>query len=256
MSIYILAEGDSWFVSGKDIVRNLEKVKNQNGDKRFKVKKLAREGDEAIDMMSGSSKHKLAKLLEKNKYDALLFSGGIRDILRKEDFSLFIKPYKDTENIVDLVNTKTLDRRLDMICRAYSDLVDFTIEYPSDETNKIKVITHTYDLSQEDTSEEIWCGDYKNTWLYDIFTQKKGFPENNFTIQKEIVHLFITKLRKALLDLALLIDNGDKRGLFFVADTHNILQQGDWAEELLPNNKGLKKLTEKIITDGIDKAFP
>lgn len=262
MKIHILSEGDDWFVSGKDIIRNLENIEDGKGNKRFKVKKMADKGEQAIDMLSGGSKLKLAKYLKKKRYDILLFSGGLNDLFCKSDFALFIEDYEQGTTVESWINHEKLDRRINMILRAVTDLVDFTLEYHPDGAGgkRLKVVTHTYDLSDIDESEEIWSGDYQNTWLNHIFSQKKGFPETDFKLQKDVVHYFIKCLRTALLKLEQQLrtehEKQDSVGeqLFFVADTHNTLALGDWSQELLPNNQGIKKLTYKIV-DGIDLAL-
>lgn len=260
----ILAEGDSWLkyprswvIFGKDsnIIHHLKDEKDNNNKKRFKIKNMASNGDEVVDMLSGESKIDLIEELKDNAYDILLFSGGGNDIVGNYDFQYFIKPFKLGQSMSELIYNDRYNRKLEQMMDSYRNLVDITLHYSKNP--KIQIVTHTYELVRSSAQgAKIFGINFGDSWMYPYF-EEKGYHKNREGRKAEmkIVFYLLDQFKENLVALGAKL-NAEFPNRFYVVDTHGKLTNAKhWRNEIHPNSEGFEIIEKEILTKGIDKAL-
>jgi len=241
----VIAEGDSWFawpkewlIAGKasNVIAHLTLMH------RFNLLQLASNGDEVVDMLSGESKFRLVKLIEKYHVDYLLFSGGGNDIVGAYDFDFFLRANPHADSFDDYINLPRLHRRISQIQNAYRDLLDLCDQYSLNKD--IKIVTHAYDYAVPDPKGAIFADghfkiDHGKSWMYPYLKTKKVPAKWH----RDIVRYFIDALGAFQ---KLLQQERPDRIIF--ADTRGTLKPGkkDWLNEIHPTPRGFKKVALKI----------
>jgi|TARA_Y100000310_G_C20657578_1_gene802808 hypothetical protein len=247
--VNIISEGDSWFAYPREniifghnanVIDHLDKaVRNTN---RVNLLRLSSSGDEAVEIIAGQQKHKLAGILKatENKVDFLMFSAGGNDVVGKWDMERLLKPYQPGFSASQCIRTPRLNRKIRQIELAYAELIEIRNEYSRDTV----IICHTYDymkLSKEG-GRFLWGLVRTNPWIQP-YMEDKGIPES---LQGKICRILLDELRKRLVTLATGRAAG---GRFIVVNTQRTLEFGsrrDWLNEIHPTPSGFKKITRKI----------
>lgn len=259
--IGIVAEGDSWFAyprkwvaAGKDtnIIHHIaDKVANTD---TVNMLRLASNGDEAVNMTSGTQLQVLYKILKKNRehIDFLLFSGGGNDIVGKNDMLPLLHDYENGMSAHECIDKERFQRKLESIMLAYHRLIDLCADIVPD----AKIVTHTYDIPKpEDTGAEFFWGLIKTKpWVYP-YLQRKNIPE---AFHLEIMQYMLGRFGKELVTLGKAKATRDH---IVVVDTQDTLRPGhksDWLNEIHPSERGFKRITKKIYPElrKLNKTLP
>lgn len=242
----VVSEGDSWFGyptqsvlfgAGSNIIDHIETRR------RFNLLRLERNGDEAISMVSGKQKRKLAGLFEKyrNRIRILLFSGGGNDIVGKWDMDGFLRTKLPDMSWEQCINTERFDRRLQSVMNAYRDLIDLR----DDLSPETVIVTHGYDWPiPSDTGAKILFGAVRTDPWIKPFMDAKGITAARD--QKAIAKFFIKRFND---ELKLIADERNAPSDFLVAKTPGTLAPGDWLNEIHPDKNGFKKVADKIYAE-------
>ena len=246
--INIVAEGDSWFayprrflISGPraNIIDHIAHTTARSG--KVNLLRLAINGDEAVEMMSGAQKHDMARLLHTagNDVHLILFSGGGNDVVGKWDMERLLNPYQAGFSAADCINTERFNRKIKQVSLAFEELIDIRNEYAP----MAKIVTHTYDWVQPDEKSAKFIAGLvaKGPWIYP-YMEDKGIPER---LHLPIVKKLLGELKTRLTNLASKPKNKDK---FYVVNTQGILRPGhgsDWKDEMHPTSSGFGRITEK-----------
>ncbi|GAC16947.1 hypothetical protein [Aliiglaciecola lipolytica] len=249
--IGIITEGDSWFAYPKkwvllgadiNVIHHIEKVVAKTD--KVNMLRLACNGDEAVDMMSGQQKADLESVMQQTSeyVKLILFSGGGNDIVGKRDMPMILNQYEEGFTAQDCIHAARFNRKMDAIMLAYDQLIDLRDEYIPDAT----IITHTYDLAKpsEDGAEFFWGLIKTKPWIYPYLIEK-NIPEQ---LHLPIVEILLGTLKTRLQALASQPEHLDK---LVVVDTQGILRPGnktDWLNEIHPTESGFKKIAKPIYT--------
>jgi len=243
----ILAEGDSWFayppdwiIKGKpsNLVAHLSRM--TKGGANFYC--MASNGDEAVDMVSGKQKHELVDELRwheddpsRTQIDLLLFSGGGNDVVGKNDFERFIRPFQAGFTAEKCVRLDRLKRKTKQIALAVEELLDIRDHY----SPKTIVLTHTYDYPYPSNVGGVFLGGLIKTkaWMK-RFMDAKGIPDK---LQADIIKIFMDHMGDNLVALA------QKRAGLIVVDTRQTLKgKKAWLNEIHPTSEGFEKIAAKM----------
>ncbi len=246
----IVAEGDSWFsyprqylLAGPDInlLHHLQQVLEYTDTAN--LIECANNGDEAVEMLAGRQKYRLAKLLQKNAkhIDLIYFSGGGNDVVGDYDMDRLLKDYQQGFSAKQCLRWQHLQRKMDRIELAYQELLEIRNEYAPEAV----VITHTYDIAQPSEKGAELLKFYKTgPWILPHL-KARGIPQSLHT---EIVQCLLGELRSRLVKLA---SAELARGRFEVIDTQGTLRPGhgsDWLNEIHPTASGFRRLHQLIYT--------
>jgi len=244
----IVAEGDSWFAYprkwiafGADINIVHHIAHRLHGTDTANLIRLAANGDEAVNMTSGSQKQRLYDILKKNSdhIRLVLFSGGGNDIVGKRDLLPLLKEYRPGMTALECVESERFERRLEAIMLAYTRL----LEMVADIVPAATVVSHTYDIPQpEDQGAEFFWGLIRTSpWIYP-YLLRRGIPRE--------LHLpVIAQMLGAFGDRLKALAAGTATGNLVVVDTQGTLRPGhggDWLNEIHPTRYGFKRVTRKI----------
>ncbi|MFK7731263.1 MAG: hypothetical protein AB8B48_06540 [Pseudomonadales bacterium] len=253
----IIAEGDSWFsyprsylLAGPNInlLHHLRSVVSRSDAVNLLC--LSRNGDEAAEMLAGRQKYRLAKVLEHNQahIDIIFFSGGGNDLVGRYDMDRLLRDYKAGFTAVDCIEHAALERKLQRIELAFSELMELRNAYAPN----AHVVTHTYDIVKPSAVGAELLKFYKvGPWIYPYLLQR-GIPE--------YLHLPISRIMLEALASRLhaLAESDLARKKFLVVDTQGTLRPGhgsDWLNEIHPSSSGSKRLF-KVIYQQMRSRFP
>jgi len=243
----IIAEGDSWFgypppwlLVGE--ASNLLDWIAKSDRPRFNMLRLEKNGDEAIDMLSGAQKHKINRLLEKyaDTIDVFLFSGGGNDIVGEYDMPFLLHDYKDGMTAADCIREERFARKLTSIQNAYLDLIDIRNEHRA----RCTIITHTYDIPIPSNDKARFLGGliHVKPWIKPYMDAKKIPP----TLQRPIAEILLQRFRDTLLE----IQNLPTVERFVVVDTQGTLDPHNkklWVNEIHPSSDGFGIVAAKLL---------
>lgn len=222
----IVSEGDSWFAypkkwffAGKP--SNLISHISKSTWRKANFYDMASNGAEAVDMISGNQKHQLVDILrwhtkgrDRKPVDLFLFSGGGNDVVGKNDFERFLKPYRASyvtgEQCVNLVR---LNRKVKQIGLAYQELLDIRDHY----SPTTLVMTHTYDYPYPSLTGGEFLGGLIKTkaWMKRFMDDPAiGIPPD---LQADVIKVFMNKMGDELLKVE------NKRSGFIVVETRKTL---------------------------------
>ena len=256
----IIAEGDSWFsyprkylIAGPDInlVHHLEDV--VSGSDAVNLLVRSSNGDEAAAMLAGKQKYSMAKLLETNaeQINIILFSGGGNDLVGRYDMDRLLRSYKPGYSAQDCIDQERLDRKLQRILLAYSELLELRNSYAPEAI----VVTHTYDQVRPSNKGARLLKFYKTgPWILP-FLEQKGIPK---ALHADISKVLLDRLSRSLQELA---NSALAAERFVVVDTQGTLRPGhasDWLNEIHPTASGFKRLFKLIYTAmcSVDSRLP
>ena len=253
--VTILAEGDSLFdyPSNWLITKPPNLVSRISSWSRHKANfySMASNGDEAVDMVSGKQKHQLVDILRwhekaKNRkpVDLLLFSGGGNDIVGKNDFERFIRPYQSGYTPRECLRIRRLTRKIKQIGLAYQELLDIRDHY----SPSTLVMTHTYDYPFASLQGANFLGGLISTpgWMK-RFMDEVDIPEG---IQTSVIRELMDMMAEESLKIA------EARTDFVVVDTRGtLMDKRDWINEIHPDKAGFKAIADKIYVE-IENRFP
>lgn len=232
MKIKILTEGDSWF--HLPFRRNVIDWINKEGN--YKIIRLEKSGDELLQIMSGPQKANLRKLLQKNNYEFLLFSGGGNDLLGPSFFEIL--KYNDPESTGSLweraIDKKALARRIQLLKLSYEELIYLRDLYCTD----MCILTHCYDYIIPSHRPFIFFFYRNGPWILP-YLEKKGWHDSSD--QRKIIKILIDSFADMLSDL---YKNNKK---FIFVDTRNTIPDTEWGDEIHPTNDGFKLVAEKFL---------
>ncbi len=240
----VIAEGDSWFayppralIAGppSNVIDHLKNMR------RYNLLQLAISGDESVDMLTGSSKFRLIRLLEKYEVDTLLFSGGGNDVVGAKDFEFFLRSGVSSNDWRSYLYMDRLERRLRMVGDSYRDLIDYCRSYSRNPD--LRIVTHTYDYARPDPQGARFLGGIIDgkSWVYP-YLRDVGVPR---AFDQTIVNHLIDALAGQLLDLEARFPDTLR-----VADTRGTLTPGSdklWVNEIHPSEKGFRKIARKVF---------
>jgi lysophospholipase L1-like esterase len=234
----ILSEGDSWFSypRRKSIVDHIQKMG------RFDLYRLAKPGDEIVEIMSGKQKRILRRLLIKFPIDLILFSGGGNDIT-SEDLVSLLKDRSKTNSWEDAINKERFYRRLQHIKDAYLDLIDLR----DDHRETCTIMTHGYDYPiPSDVGARLFGYKVSGPWMKPYMEQKNITSKIE---QKHIAKWLIQHFDEMLMDIE------SKTKNFIYIKTPGTLNAEDWGDELHPTSAGFKKIADKFKPE-LKRLFP
>ena len=257
----IVVEGDSWFeypIGIKDITDWLDRLTNHA------VYSLASGGDWLSNM--SFSEDYIDKINEL-KPDYFMISGGGNDLihknhlqyllLEKQDFDVMTFGSKDFElrsklqksgytnvSILEILcGSKCINDKFPVLLKILKMLYIKMFSSVIGDNPYMKIIIHGYDFTIPSQNKNIFINPLRlilknGKSLYKPLNDKgyiKQYEKN--AIMKALIFGF----NEMLSGLA------DKYSYVTYVDLRNTVKENEWADELHPNSKGFKKLTEKIL---------
>jgi hypothetical protein len=231
----ILAEGDSWFSYWLPDAGNLlNAVDRMLAHRDLGILTLAQTGDQARDMLTGSSREDLIEYFcaYRMKIRTVMFSGGGNDITSTRMIEILKPDCSAAANARDCFRVGQPERRLDEIAAAYRELVILRDRYCS----RAQILVHCYDYAVPDGRGVLGS----MGWLQ---------PPMNFCkvpadmgLRKRIVALLIDGMAHRLGDL-------ERAGAgFHFVDTRNTLAYPEqWRDELHPTAQGHAELARRFV---------
>ena len=244
--VNIVAEGDSWFdyprkhlLSGPpaNVIDHLQRRT------RYKAHllRLACNGDEAVEILSGDQRFQLCKTLERgieyeNPVHVILFSGGGNDVAGRYRLDRLLEADASAATSAEeCFRAQKLRDRITQIRLGYEDLID-ACEHYSPET---VVVTHTYDRPYPNgRAAEFLKLIRRGPWLKNFLVAAK-VPKR---LRRPATSYLIDTFADMLADLALA-----HPGRFVVVDTRGTLRKKKlWKDELHPTSDGFELVAKKI----------
>ncbi|TGN93124.1 hypothetical protein [Burkholderia sp. USMB20] len=251
----LLAVGDSWFDYPvpslghlpTDVIVSLTGLMNLHP----KPLKLAHYGDATTTLLGASKRDRLIATLKDPAlapFDAILFSGGGNDLVG-DAFRFWLKDAASVgHDPANAVNTDALQDIMDIVKRAYLDLIDIRNQY----ARSSYLFFHQYDFATP-TNASI-CDGLVGPWLHPSFADRGWttfeVDPRFFTAGRSIVSTILCKFATMLGELPTIAEN------VIVVRTQSALNPDneDWANELHPTHKGFAKIAEKF-QEALHKAF-
>jgi hypothetical protein len=245
--VSVVAEGDSWFAYPPP---NLVGIDNRSNiinwltrSLELNLLQLASNGDEAVQMLSGPSKHRLIAVLRRFAVDFLLFSGGGNDLVGRNDFEYLLRDGTriDSDDVRDYLHTERVDRRLALVEMAYRELIDYCGEYSRNP--QLRIITHCYDYATPGKRGAVFAGgliraDGGRSWMYPALLAKNIPPR----LHPHVVRHVIDGLAGRLLGL-----QQEFPGRFNVIDTRGLLGPEYWVNEIHPDRAGFGLISAALV---------
>lgn len=240
----IIAEGDSWFEYPRKWGQHgniLDHIQAWTKGKA-NLYRLGSNGDEATEMLSAVQRHGLAKVLHETAVsgrpvDLLLFSAGGNDVVGEWDLERFLKPYRAGVPVEKLFHKNRLDQKVRQVELAYRELMAIRNHYSKDTV----IITHTYDrVIPSDKGVQIGRVTLAGPWIKPAL-DAAGFPAG--AVQRRAARYLLERLRTALCSLE---GSSEARGLFRAVDTHGLVRENEWRNEIHPKPAGFERVAAKI----------
>lgn len=237
----ILAEGDSWFAYPREYLvfgPDANVIDHLKDDGEFHIDSQASNGDEAVAMVSGTSKLELLDRLTNETYDFLLFSGGGNDIVGAFDFPFFLHQKSSGLSGIKLIKEARFERRLQRVMLAYAELCDLVSEYCQQRGKPTRIVTHTYDAvipSKHGANFPFASG---KSWMHPYLLDA-GIVDA--AEQRLIGRHMLTRFRDELLKV-----EAANKSVLSVVDTHGTIGEKEWLNEIHPNSSGFRKVADKI----------
>ncbi len=250
----IVAEGDSWFEYPRtwkqkpgNIIDHIQKWTKGKAN----LLRLGANGDEATAILSTPQRHRLTKLLRDTAesgrpVDLLLFSAGGNDVVGDLDLERFVLPYRAGVPVEKLFRKARVDQKVRQIELAYRELLAIRNHFSADTI----IVTHTYDrIIPSDIGVRVLGKNILGPWIKPALDDA-GFPPG--PKQRAAARYLLEKLRAMQLGL---VTSAEARGRFLVADTHGLVPQNQWRNEIHPTPKGFKIVASKVY-DQMRAAVP
>jgi hypothetical protein len=247
--IGIVTEGDSWFAYprkwiafGADInvVHHVEEV--IQGTDTANLLRMACNGDEAINMMSGKQKEIFEKVLIKNApyIKLILFSGGGNDIVGKRDMLALLNTYEEGFSAQECINSQQFENKLNAVMLAFEALLELRNRH----TPNAKIVVHSYDIAKpsNEGASFFWGLIKTKPWISPYLLERQ-IPEE---LHQEIVEILLGAFKdklQAFTQLPQYINT------IFMVNTQGTLRPGhkdDWLNEIHPTESGFKKVSKLI----------
>lgn len=253
----VLAEGDSWFAYPPP---NLAAIDDRSNivnwlcrERPLNLLQLASNGDEAVGMLTGNSKHRLLRTLQRFEFDFILFSGGGNDIVGRHDFEFLLRdtPAEPAKSATDFLHLARAHRRLDMVELAYAELMDFCRAFSRNPD--VRIVTHCYDYAVPSPRGARFLGgllrpDHGRSWMYPALRRKR-VPE---AMYQPIARWLIDGLASRLQRL-----ETEGAGLLQVVDTRGLLTTRQWVNEIHPDREGFARIGSAVLArlQSLDARF-
>lgn len=229
-SLKILTEGDSWFhlPIGKNIIDYIEDLSDYN------ILRTENSGDEIMQIMSGSQKVKLRRLLKEYEFDFLLFSAGGNDMIGSDMDELLQKsPYNNWESFL---MKDRFEKKIKMIELIYKDLINIRDDY----SPKTVIMADCYDyiIPSNVPTKLFRLIPISGPWVKPMLEAHECYnPEN----QKKIIKYMIDSFADMLKNLSKTNKN------FVFLDTRGIVGEKEWQDEIHPSRSANKKIAQLFI---------
>lgn len=223
----ILCEGDSWFAYPDPTIGNIPFRINRMGD--YNILNLASSGDEALRMLSGRQKKRLAYCLDGYDFNMLFFSGGGNDIVGEHLPDLLVEK-TGKRSWERCINKKALKERIGKIRGAYDELVGLRDKH----CPGCPIVTHDYDYPIPGDAGVCGLGPWLKPAMVD-----KGITDADD--QRRIATYLIVSLTDMQRSLA-----AHSNGSVVFVKTSGTLNDDEWANEIHPNVAGFRKIASKF----------
>jgi hypothetical protein len=237
----ILAEGDSWFAYPKKWIllgspSNIILQLTQLGG--YRIRSLAANGDEAVEMLAGSERERLIQTLAADPYDALLFSGGGNDIVGQYNIDYLVRKKTAGLSGAALIDSVKFQRRLDQVKSAYLDLLDLIARFSKNPN--APVIAHTYDRAIPSGKGAKFVAGLVSikAWIKP-YLDPLGIP---LAEQQLIIDAMLDQFEAMLTGL-----ESSFPGRFHVVRTRPTVDPAtEWSNEIHPTPAGFRKIALKV----------
>src|SRR5688572_1398734 len=127
----VVSHGDSWF-SFPDAVNVIDVLDDPSGSgtggvqRSWSLLRMENGNDEVVSVLAAGHRAQLRSILEHYPVNALLFSGGLSDLLAA-DFKSLLRPYRAGASAAELLVEARLNRRLRQVEDSYRELLDMVL---------------------------------------------------------------------------------------------------------------------------------
>lgn len=243
-TVKVVAQGDSWFsyFPAYDILATLRRL-SWGGGWKYDVSDKAHAGALLNDMVYGRGLVETFQLLDRERPEAFIFSGGGNDIAGSELFVLLYnhKAVELHDGIPEL-NANILKGLVDEVFgQAYADLIDLVrIKLAQIGIPNIPILFHGYDYAIPDGRG--WgggAGPLPGPWLDPSLTRKGYDRRADADLRRTIVRKLIDAFNEMLKDTAASHPNT------YHVDLRGTLADTQWGNELHPTERGFRLVTER-----------
>ncbi len=231
----ILAEGDSWFSYWLPDAGNLlNAIDRRLNHPHLGILSLAQTGDQARDMLTGSSRDELIEYLRSypEKIRTIMFSGGGNDVTSTRMIDLLRPDCSSARDAMECFRPGQPDRRLDEVAVAYRELVLLRDRF----CPRAKILVHCYDYAVPDGRGVLGS----MGWLKPPMDFCK-VPADMALRRRLVAHL-IDGMAARLGALAT-----RQPGFHFIDTRHTLSHPDQWRDELHPTAAGHADLAERFL---------
>lgn len=245
---HILAEGDSWFTLGGIPTSNL--LFELRFSAQTMIVNLARPGDTIVRITDIAENIELREALNAPalKWRAILLSGGGNDLVDEASNILLSRSERSAERMArmeDYCDQTKLVKLLETITEGFSKIVALRDQLAG-KTKRVPIVTHTYDYMTPRNSPTRFFGvPTLGPWIY------KAFRDNDIPGEDwlELSEYLVNQMAESHLEMVKKFNDFhvvDTRGMLIPASLGSTGDDGDWLNEIHPNNEGYKKLANTI----------
>jgi hypothetical protein len=243
-TVRVAAEGDSWFsyFPPHDV---LAMLRSRTWDGwEYDVVDRSKAGAMLNDMVYGRDMVDTYDLIERQRPEVVLFSGGGNDIAGPELFTmLYHKKAIQLTAGLPRINRNILKGLVaEVFSRAYLDLIGllrYKLEHIG--TPRVPIVLHGYDYAIPDGRG--WAGGLgplPGPWLDPSLTRKGYDRREDAVVRRAIIRELIDAFNEMLGDVA------RKSANTHYVDLRGTLTDAQWANELHPTKAGFLAVTAKI----------
>ncbi len=235
----LVSAGDSWFsfpdaANVIDVLDDPTGTGRGEGQRPWSLLRMENGSDEVVSVLAAGHRAQLRSILERYPVNALLFSGGVNDLLAA-DFRSLLRPFREGASALESLVEVRLNRRLRQVEDAYRELFDLSLE----ESKDLKVYLNSYDtLPLTEKPTKLLGSKLTGPFLASAF-RERGYPEGS-PLWREIPQLVLDRFCAMLDRLAAYCPSRLVR-----VETRGAVGT-DWADELHPDDQGARRVAERF----------
>jgi hypothetical protein len=235
----VVSHGDSWF-SFEDQPNVIDVLDDPAGtgqgsaQRSWSLLRMENGNDEVVSVLAAGHRAQLRSILERYPVNALLFSGGLSDLLAA-DFGSLLRPYREGATAAESVVESRLVRRLRQVEDAYRELFDMVLA----ESKELKLFVNSYDYPPAQGRPARLLGSKLSGPFQRTAFRERGYPEDS-PLRGEIPRLVLDRFCEMLDRLA-----GYSPARMERVETRGAVDR-DWADELHPNAAGARRVAGRF----------
>jgi hypothetical protein len=244
----LISHGDSWFsfpeaVNVIDVLDDPAGTGRSSEQRPWSLLRMENGNDEVVSVLAAGHRAQLRAMLERYPVNALLFSGGLSDLLAA-DFGTLLRPWKSGATAPESIVETRLNRRLRQVEDTYRELFDMVLA----ESKELKAYVNSYDYLPSSAKPTRLLGSRLEGPFLETAFRERGYPAASplrAEIPVVVLDRFCEMLDRLVAHCPTRLVRVETRGAV----------GADWADELHPGSQGARKIagrfSEALLRNGL-----